>query len=65
MREWWSGLSVRHKVVIALVAVVLSLLAAFWMTASGVGDPNLCYEGTEPGGSETCPPSSEPLPEGG
>lgn len=54
MREWWSGLSARHKVVIAVLAVLLSLFAAFWLTAEGVGDPDLCSE-SGASSEEECP----------
>jgi len=42
MREWWIGLPLRHRVAVALAAVLISLLAAFWLTVEGVGDPELC-----------------------
>jgi len=43
----------RHRVGIALVAVLVSLLTAFWLTAEGVGDPELC-PGIESGGEGDC-----------
>ena len=49
-----------HKVLVIAGAVILALAAAFWFTAGGVGDPELCLEETETGEGETCTTGEEP-----
>jgi len=60
MLSWWRGLPTTHRVLVIAGAVMLALAAAFWFTAGGVGDPELCLEETETGDGETCATGEEP-----
>lgn len=61
---WWKGVSTARKVLSVACAIVIALVASFWLTAGGVGDPELCYDVPKPGECETCPVPPEPVPKG-
>jgi hypothetical protein len=64
MLLWWASLSNVRKGLVMAGAIIIALLSVLWLTAGGVGDPELCHEVPKPGECETCPIPPEPVPKG-
>ena len=60
MSAWWLSLDSLRKGLVSAGAIAIALVSALWLTASGLGDPELCYEVPNSGTCGTCEGPPEP-----